>query len=181
MGTDTPDEKQGKSDRLGQMETIVAEHETALLSYAARILNNPVEARDVVQSVFVKLFQSWKKGTQPSAHLRGWLFRATHNEAVDHIRRESRLRTLHEKHAEQSTVACSNGTDCEAGDEDRRAAVLEQLRKLHPREQQIVVLRLEQGMSYAQISEITGRSAGNVGNILHHAVKKLTESLKKRQ
>jgi len=48
------------------METIVAEHETALLRYATRILNNPVSAEDVVQNVFVKLFQSWKKGTHPS-------------------------------------------------------------------------------------------------------------------
>jgi RNA polymerase sigma-70 factor (ECF subfamily) len=179
MDTAQADENNARSDRTTQMETIVAEHETALLSYASRILNNPFEAQDVVQNVFVKLFQGWKKGTQPSSHLRGWLFRATHNEAVDHIRRESRLRVLHEKQAGEDPVACTNSVDCEPSVEERRASVLEHLQRLHPREQQIVVLRLEQGMSYAEISEITGRSAGNVGNILHHAVKKLTESLKR--
>ena len=51
--------------------------------------------------------------------------------------------------------------------------VLEHVRKLDAGQQQILLLRLEQGLSYREISEVTGRSEGNVGNILHHAVKDL--------
>ena len=57
--------------------------------------------------------------------------------------------------------------------------MLRHLKRLHPREQQVVLLRLEQGLSYHEISEITGRSEGNVGNILHHAVRKLSTILQK--
>ena len=73
--------------REALMEAVVAEHETALLRYAARILNNPTTAQDVVQNVFIKLFRAWPKGMKPSKQLKGWLYRVTHNEAVDHIRR----------------------------------------------------------------------------------------------
>ena len=169
----------GNSDRMIQMEAIVAEHETALLRYATRIVNNPVTAQDVVQNVFIKLFQSWEEGTHPSDKLKGWLFRVTHNEAVDHIRRESRLRLLHEKQAEEATAECPDGVNCGTTEDDRRQMVLLHLRKLHPREQQIVLLRLEEGLSYTEISQITGRSEGNVGNILHHAVRKLAQSMKR--
>ena len=171
--------KRGRAERMIQMEAIVAEHETALLRYAARIVNNPTIAEDVVQSVFIKLFQAWKPGTRPSSKLKGWLFRVTHNEAVDHIRRESRLRVLHDKQAEERSSDCPDGKNCPASENDRKQLVLEHLRSLHPREQQVVLLRLEEGLSYREISDITGRSEGNVGNILHHAVKKLGERIKR--
>ena len=80
--TDSPG---GRTDRMAQMEAIVAEHETALLRYATRLVNSPTAAQDVVQNVFVKLFRGWDRGTRPSAKLKGWLYRVTHNEAVDLI------------------------------------------------------------------------------------------------
>ena len=84
-------------ERAMRMETIMAEHESALLRYATRILNNASAAEDVVQGVFVKLFRAWKEGMKPSDQLKSWLYRVTHNEAIDHLRKESRLQALHEK------------------------------------------------------------------------------------
>ena len=171
--------KSGSSERVIQMEAIVAEHETALLRYATRIVNNPVTAQDVVQNVFVKLFQNWREGTHPSDKLKGWLYRVTHNEAVDQVRRESRLHVLHEKQAAEDVPGdCQDGVTCGSTEDERRQMVLAHLKKLHPREQQVVLLRLEEGLSYTEISRITGRSEGNVGNILHHAVRRLARSMK---
>jgi len=177
VGTAT-EQQSGRKSREEQMEAIVAEHETALLRYATRILNNPYTAQDVVQNTFIKLFKHWQEGMKPSENLKGWLFRVTHNEAVDHIRRESRLRTLHEKHAEEERAACPDGQNCPGKNEDRKQLVLRYVRKLSDREQQVMILRLEEGLSYREISAITGRTEGNVGNILHHAVRKLSERLK---
>ena len=173
-------EQQGisSSTRSGQMESIVTEHKTALLRYAARILGDPTAAQDVVQNAFIKLFKSWQDGTRPTRALRGWLFRVTHNEAIDYIRRESRLRNLHEQHAEQKGKNCPDGRNCPTGSDERKEMVLNVMKKLHPREQQVVLLRLEEGLSYKQIAEVTGRSEGNVGNILCHAVRKLSVRVK---
>ncbi len=171
-------EKYGQ-DRMAQMEAIVSEHETGLLRYAARILDNPLAAQDIVQNVFIKLFKAWKPGTRPSKRLKGWLYRVTHNEAVDHIRRESRLQVLHNSHAEQRSKDCPDGHNCPpAVVAERKEMVLQHLRRLEPREQQVVLLRLEEGLSYREIGEVTGRTEGNIGNILHHAVKKLSQTLK---
>jgi RNA polymerase sigma factor (sigma-70 family) len=166
------------NDKHQQMEAIMTAHETALLRYATRILRNPTAAEDVVQNVFIKLFRGWEEGLQPSAHLSSWLYRVTHNEAVDYIRRESRLQVLHEKQAEGQPDLCPDGIHC-SPEEARRQEVLGQLNRLGEAEQQVLLLRLEQGFSYRDISRITGRSEGNVGNLLHHAVKKLSASLKK--
>ena len=167
----------GSADRVHQVERLVAEHEQPLLRYAARLLRDATTAEDVVQNVFIKLCRGWGEGMQPSAQLKAWLYRVTHNEAVDHLRRQNRMRLVQ---GEQAELAVQNAPDARplpGGEDDRRGTVLAHVRRLHPREQQIVLLRLEEGLSYEEISRITGRSIGNVGNILHHAVKKLSTSL----
>ncbi len=162
------------------MEAIVAEFETPLLRYATRILNNGAAAQDVVQNTFIKLFRAWEPGMHASPSLKSWLYRVTHNEAVDHIRRESRLQVLHEKQTSDPTmVSCEDGRNCLMTDAEKHEAVLALVHTLHPREQQVLLLRLEEGLSYKDISRLTGRSEGNVGNLLHHAVRKLSTGLKK--
>jgi len=161
------------------MSAVVSEHETALLRYAARILRDPAAAQDAVQNVFIRLFRRWDEALMNSGALKTWLFRATHNEAVDEIRRQSRLRLLHERGEEQRAALGEGGVDPERSFDEKKSLVLEHLRRLHPREQQVICLRLEQGLSYEEIGRITGRTEGNVGNILHHAVKKLALSLRR--
>ena len=165
--------------REEELEMIISEHEAGLLRYATRILNDPNAAKDVVQNTFIKLCHGWRNGSRPSDQLKGWLYRVTHNQAVDHIRKESRLKVLHTAQAEEVPhERPPNQTD----DLNRREAMnlaLEHLQKLKPEEQQIVILRLQEGMSYRQIADITKRTEGNVGCILHHAVKKLSLSLKR--
>lgn len=158
-----------------QMEDIVTAYESALLRYAARLVNNMDSAQDVVQNAFIKLFNS---ATAPldGPQLKSWLYRVTHNEAVDLIRRETRLRRLHSEQAE----ACELNNPIAASrkdrtHDDRLAAVREKLHHLHPREQQVLLLRLQEGLTYKEIAEVMGRSTGNIGNILHHAVRKLSQ------
>jgi DNA-directed RNA polymerase specialized sigma24 family protein len=43
----------------------------------------------------------------------------------------------------------------------------------------MVILKVYEEKSYKEISEITGLSVSNVGYILHFAMKKLAEELKK--
>jgi RNA polymerase sigma-70 factor (ECF subfamily) len=174
-------DNKARAAREAALEEVMTQYETVLLRYATRVLNNPASAEDVVQNVFIKLFRSWEPGADGGPeNLKSWLYRVTHNEAVDHIRRESRLRLLHERHAEERQGNCTDGEHCGSAPsfEDKKALVLSQLRKLHPREQQVVLLRLEEGLSYKEISAITGRSSGNVGNILYHAVRKLSENVR---
>jgi RNA polymerase sigma-70 factor (ECF subfamily) len=166
----------GFNDRSLHMETIVAQHETALLRYAGRIVNDSTAAQDVVQNVFIKLFRNWN-GQAPAENLKGWLYRVTHNEAVDHVRRESRLRVLHTRHGEESDVIAPPAPPVRE-QKERTLAVLRHLGQLPPDAQQVVLLRLQEGLSYKEIARVTGRSVGNVGNILHRAVKKLAKAVK---
>ena len=79
------------------LEGAMEQYQTALLRYAARVLNSEDAARDVVQETFIRLNANLEKIKRRGVKVKGWLFRVAHNAAVDHIRKESRRRTLHER------------------------------------------------------------------------------------
>ena len=146
------------------------QYQTTLLRYASCVLNNESAAQDVVQETFIRLN---KKGKNES-HLKGWLFRTTHNVSVDYIRKESRRKKLHEK---QEMLAASNSTS-DSVEEEQRELVLQHLNILTMKEREAITLRLLEGMSYKQIGRVVKRSEGYVGTLIYTATKKLSKSLR---
>lgn len=167
----------GRDDRL---KSLMDAHEAALTRYATRLLHNPDAARDVVQTAFIRLHEHWAEcGEWAADHVRNWLYRTTHNAAIDFIRREERLRKLHESHAIECEQLAPAEQSHQMEAEERRFLVLEQVDRLDETERTVLLLRLQQGLSYEEIARATGRTEGNVGCILHHAVKHLARRLKK--
>jgi RNA polymerase sigma-70 factor (ECF subfamily) len=167
--------EQTRQERLARFEAVVAEYEARLLRYAARVLQNPDVAQDVVQNAFIRLLNGWKDDLAPSPQLSSWLYRVTHNCAVDHLRAEARRRFLHLRHAEEApdSIPPDRGRSSLVSDEAQHAVQV--LRGLTLREQQLVILKVFEEKSYKEISEITGLTVTNVGYILHIAMKKMAE------
>ena len=162
-----------------EWETIVAQYERQLLRYATRLLNDAAAAQDVVQEAFIRLFRRWTPAGPDDGRMRQWLYRTTHNAAVDLIRGEQRRRRLHERHALERDASAPPAAPAELDAADRKRVVLERLAQLDPSEREVLVLRLQEGLSYSDIARVTGRRIGTVGCLLHTATRKLTESLKK--
>jgi RNA polymerase sigma-70 factor (ECF subfamily) len=165
-------------DKLGEFTAIVAEYEAPLLRYAARLVNSINAAEDIVQVSFIKLFRKWKEGTRPSPQLSSWLYRVTHNGAVDYLRRETRRRTLHRRHAEDRQALETHVVNGPGQISEAAENAVKQLKRLSFREQQVVILKVFEEKSYREISEISGLTETNVGYILHHAMKKMASGLK---
>ena len=159
------------------VEDAMEQYQTALLRYAARVLNSEDAAQDVVQETFIRLHGNLEKITKRGVRLKGWLFRTTHNVAVDYIRKESRRRKLHERQSRQQLLR-SVDSGSERGLEERQALVMQHLNALKPREREVLVLRLQEGMSYKEIAAVLKRSEGYVGTLIHTATRKLSQSLR---
>lgn len=161
------------SKNPASFEEIVRRHEAPLLRYAAHFVSNSDAAQDVVQNAFIKLSLLWKPdaGRSP-AELSAWLYRVTHNLAVDHIRRETRRSFFLSRHAveKEGEIAKAQGPSAISAEAERAAALL---KSLSLREQQLVTLKIYEERSYKEIAQITGLSESNVGYILHHAMQKL--------
>lgn len=148
-------------------------HAPALHRYATRFVRDADAARDVVQDVFIRLSRlPGDKRPAPGA-AKSWLYRVTHNQAVDYIRGEQRRRKLHETHAKLEAV------NRPAATADKLEAVLRHVHALEEKQRSVLLLRLQEGLSYREISDITGYSEGNVGYLLHHAVAAIGDLVRK--
>ncbi len=68
-------------------------------------------------------------------------------------------------------------SDANARHAEQLAEVQGCLSRLPERQQELLRLRLQDGLSYKQIAEVTGLSQTNVGYLLHQAVSSLRKTL----
>lgn len=163
-------------DKLSAFQKLVDTYESALLRYVAKLTGNPSCAEDVVQNTFIKFIRKWEKGLEVSSEVASWLYRVAHNEAVDHVRSEARIRKLHAEHGGECLSRPESGAAPEVTERAESAA--QALARLPERERQLVILKVYEEKSYKEIAEITGLSVSNVGFILHTAMKKLAVMLR---
>jgi RNA polymerase sigma-70 factor (ECF subfamily) len=159
---------------VGAMQT----HESGLLRYVVRMCGGDVErARDVVQEAFLRLWQADREAIED--HLAEWLFSVCRNLAVDLFRKESRMETLgSDPLADDGRIARSPSDEVEKRDSVNRA--FEALETLPPDQREVLLLKFQSGLSYAEISRITGKSASNVGYLIHHGIKGIRGHLGER-
>ncbi len=154
-------------------ELTYQENYRKLYSVALNITNDKDAAADIVQEVFVSFFQKSKKRVsikKPNS----WLMKATINKSIDYSKRQKK----------QSQIAPfeDNQMDNNQVDilekEQEREIIQKALAKLKDKER-IIALLYGEGMSYKEISDISGVKLSSVGKTLSRALDKLEITLKK--
>ncbi len=151
------------------------QYESNLIAYTAGILNGDYErARDVVQDALLKLYL-----TDPDKvrdNLKAWLFTVCRNRALDILRKDHRL-DLGNDDAMDSAVSFDPDPAENADSQELHARLWELVEKLRPNQREVIRLKFMHDCSYQQIADVTGLTVGNVGFIMHVAIKKLRELL----
>lgn len=169
--------------RPESVEDLFQALETPLLGYALRLLSDADMAEDMVQEAFMRLHTQFAEVREP----RAWLFRTVHNLALNHRRKASKIVALEAPApGGDERDSMSNQAPDPHPLPDEQLARLEGvglvrvgLQALDPRARQLVELKFREDLSYKEISARTGLSVGNVGYILHHALKSLSAELAK--
>ncbi|MGD1979436.1 MAG: RNA polymerase sigma factor [Akkermansiaceae bacterium] len=152
------------------------EYESPLLGYATTFLHDIERAKDVVQDTFIRLYQQDVEKVKDG--LKAWLFTVCRNRALDVIRKEKRMIGLEEEQV--SRLPSERRTPAQRADlTERVEQVHSALNRLSENQREVILLKFEQGLSYEEISEITGLSTGNVGFLLHTGLKRLRSFLPK--
>lgn len=152
------------------VEQALAEFEGPLIGYALGILHDLERARDVVQDTFIRLYQQDREKVQRG--LKTWLFTVCRNRALDILRKEKRMVELDEVAA--ARIVSDEVEPNDAADWDERVTqVMKALDRLSENQREVIRLKFHQGLSYKEISEVTGLSSGNVGFLLHTGLKRL--------
>ncbi len=169
-----------ESDNLtSEISDIVRDYQEPLLRYATRLLRNPDLAQDTVQDAFIRYLRYRSRSHETIENPKAWLYRVTHNLALDHIRRNQRHEGMREELTFVEAQRSTKGPYKQLANRDAEATAWRLLETMPEREQQIVALKVIDGRSYKEIAEIMGLTVTNVGFILHNTMKKLGKELKK--
>ena len=165
-----PDEVED-SDRWAEISELIERHQSPLIRYAASILRETERAKDVVQDVFAKLCKQ-PESEKPHS-IEAWLFRAVRNRALDVLKKEGRM-SFYDTPEVADQLSHEN-TQAERRISEAIESLFELVDELPARKKEVVILKFQQGLSYQEISDITGLSSSNVGYLLHHAIRELKE------
>lgn len=156
-------------DKQATIAAAAARFGTPLLRYAARVLGDPERARDVVQQVFLKLWQA--EPTPVGDHLAPWLYTVCRNAAIDVRRKEARMDVGSARLEAVPDRAASPEMAAEVG------LALRALGQLPEKQQEVLRLKFEHGLGYREIAAVTGHPVGTVGYLIHEGLKTLRGAL----
>lgn len=146
-------------------------HRKAVFAIAYGRLGSSHDAEDVMQEVFIEVYRNFHKLKNPEK-VSGWLFKATLNRCKDHWRKKSRRERREMKFTE---LAGSHAA--EQSRDGRADAVLEAIGRLPEKHRLVVMLKHFAGLSYAEISKMTGLSNTTIDGRLRTAKKELKRAL----
>lgn len=155
---------------MNSFDKLYSENYHKVYRVALKMSGNAENAMDIVQEVFLSLFDKLQSGGEinfPGT----WLYKVTVNKCYDGLRKQ--------KHFVALEIAANKEFQDEAVDaQETRQIVEKALLELHPRERVIMVLYSE-GLTYREISEASGVKFQSVGKTISRILEKLEKKLKR--
>jgi RNA polymerase sigma-70 factor (ECF subfamily) len=163
----------------GALAAIFHAYATRLCAFAYRYVESRDVAADLVQDVFLKVWQN-RGRWEIAESVRAYLYRATRNRALDFLKHESVERRWAEQAARDRLVddALTSAPSAAEGTRDLADELVRVLDQLPERCRQVFLLRWHHDLSYAEISELMGTTPKTVENQMSRALRLLRERLR---
>jgi RNA polymerase sigma factor (sigma-70 family) len=159
------------------IELLYQRYGSACFALARRILDDAQLAEDVVQQVFLALWQG--SGYDPArGAVSTWLLSVTHHKAVDALRREgNRRKRLASEQALLELAAAGPSPADEAWARLRAERTRDALRHLPAEQREVVLLAYYGGYTQREIADLTGLPLGTVKSRTLTALRRLRAHL----
>ena len=151
-------------------------HAGAVFGLASRVLGDRTLAEEVVQEVFLRLWDTPDRFDPERGSLRSFLLAQCHGRSVDLVRAEQSRRTREEKEHRQRA---EGGYDLEHEVWDMAVAehVREALDQLPPEERRAIELAYFGGHTYREVAEMLGQPEGTVKSRIRSGLRRLRGGL----
>lgn len=159
-------------------EAVFREYHARLCSFAYSYLQNRSEAEEVVQDLFLALWQK-REQLEVRTSMRAYLFTAVRNRVLNRSAR-ARLEKLHLAQIDSTGLESSAqnaAVEDQISSEQIAARVQAAMTELPDGCRRVLQLRWQDGLSYAEIAEALGISVKGVENQLSRARKSLRQRL----
>lgn len=156
-------------------EALVRRYQRPVLAIARRFARDGDDAEDLAQRAFINASEragGWRGGS-----FKSWLFRIVVNLAKNHVRDVSRFdRSETAQEEEPEPTAPEAHARLEA--REQQEALREAVKGLPRRQREVLLLRIDGDLPFAEIAATLGITEVNAKVNFHHAVQKLKTLLK---
>lgn len=142
---------------LPAFEELVIKYQREVYGLACRILSDSEEAKDMTQQAFLQAFVHIKSFRQ-DAQFRTWLFRIAINQCYNYLK--SRKKFGDPVDMDTMVLVGNESPESDLVSQDNRQRLYAALEKLPAKQRAVITLKVEQGLSYQEISQVLGGTAG---------------------
>lgn len=161
-----------KVDKEAWLRSCLLKNESGLIRYVKSLIYNLETSQEIVQDSFLKL---WEQDYEKVAGFETpWLFATCRNKAYDYLK-SRKNKNVHSDEVLATVVDTSPNSEESLMNRHRDAQVEEMMSMLTAEQKEILNLKFQHGLSYKDISAVTGQSVSHVGVIIHKAVSLLKE------
>lgn len=155
---------------------LLQRYKNLVYSVTLRMVNDKEEANDLAQEIFIKIYRNLEK-YHPEYRFSTWVIKVATNHVID-FRRKRRQDTISIDEV-GDTLAAGHTDSPEAAyiAKEQRQILHDLIDDLPDMYKIPIVLYHQQGLSYTEISEITGEPLSKVKNRIFRGRKMLKESL----
>lgn len=162
-----------KNGEISAFEKIYEKYKNQLYRFCFRMISDKETALDIVQDVFLKLYENINS-IEPNSSLSALLFKMARNKCLNFIRdKKEKIDT------EQIEINSNFEIEKEFEIKETQERLMKVLDLIGDEYREILILREWNGLSYADIAEVLNTTIPAVKSKLFKARKKLTEIYKK--
>jgi len=164
------------------LEVLIARYLKPIYSFVYKNVGNQANAEDITQEVFIKVWKNIKKFDQ-NKNFKPWIFQISKNASIDFLRKKksipfSRFENEKGQNALVDNIAAAPSNLIERfSDKKVLAAALHGLPK---KEQKIIDLRHNYGLSFKEIAEVFDESINTVKSRYRRTLANMKKNISKK-
>ncbi|MEM9299078.1 MAG: sigma-70 family RNA polymerase sigma factor [Bacteroidota bacterium] len=158
-------------------------YSTPLYSIAYKIVRHPEETEEIIQDVYLTIWNKSATIDFTKSKLFTWMVRVTRNKCIDRLRQKQRLQKFKasdDVNAQIEELIDSRNTAIHHTYQKEKAEeVVQAVKQLNEKERHTIELAFFKGLSHRQISEREQESLGTIKSRIRYALQKLRNKMGK--
>ena len=166
----------------GALAALYDRYSGILKSLIMGVIHNDAEADDLLQEIFMEIWNQAAHYSAQKGKPLGWIVTLTRRRSIDRLRKKQAYARAEERlqnETEQQPEAwVHNSTEDDIEISDTRRLILGILKNLPPAQREAIDLAFYHGMSQREIAAKTGIPLGTIKTRLELGLKKISEALR---